>query len=77
MPPSVMRSSIARDTFLECVNEGKVNDQVVSRLVWAMPPEEEVRDILGPIRISDIRKIKARDLASEWGRNVYNQVAGN
>ena len=76
MPPSVMRSSIARDTFLECVNEGKVNDQVVSRLVWAMPPEE-VRDILGPIRISDIRKIKARDLPSEWGRNVYNQVAGN
>ena len=72
MSPSVMRSSIARETFLECVNEGKVNDQVLSRLVWAMPPEE-VRDILGSIRISDIRKIKARDLPPEWGRNVYNK----
>lgn len=47
MPPSVMRSSIAKETFLECVNEGKVNDQVIFRLVWAMPPEE-VRDVLGP-----------------------------
>ena len=72
MSPSVMRSSITKETFLECANEGKVNDQVLSRLVWAMPPEE-VREIIGPIKISDVRHIKAHHVPIEWGRNVYKK----
>ena len=65
----VTRSSIAKETFLECANEGKVNDQVLARLVWAVPPEE-LRQVLGQVRISDIRNVKARDLPMEWGRNL-------
>jgi hypothetical protein len=72
LSPSVMRSSIVRETFLECANEGKVNDQVLSRLVWVIP-QEEVRDIVGPVRISDIQNIKAHDLPQEWGRNVQKK----
>ncbi len=72
MPQSVMRSSIIKETFLECVNEGKVNDQVLSRLVFAIP-QEEAREIIGPIRISDIRNVKAHHVPRDWGRNVYKK----
>lgn len=65
----VMRSSIAKETFVECANDGKVNDQVLARLIWAVPPEE-LRQVLGQVRISDIRNVKARDLPIEWGRNL-------
>ena len=68
----VMKSSIAKQTFKECAKEGKVNDQVLSRLVWAVP-SEELRQILGPVRISDIRNVKARDLPEEWGRNLLKK----
>lgn len=69
---NVMRSSIAKETFMECANEGKVNDQVLTRLVWAIPTEE-LRELLGPIRISDIRNVKAHDLPIKWRRNVYQK----
>eukprot|EP00551_Chaetoceros_affinis_P007013 CAMPEP_0203684946 /NCGR_PEP_ID=MMETSP0090-20130426/48295_1 /ASSEMBLY_ACC=CAM_ASM_001088 /TAXON_ID=426623 /ORGANISM="Chaetoceros affinis, Strain CCMP159" /LENGTH=603 /DNA_ID=CAMNT_0050554129 /DNA_START=238 /DNA_END=2049 /DNA_ORIENTATION=+ len=73
MPQSVMRSSIIKETFLECAKEGKVNDQVLSRLVWAVP-QEEAREIIGPVRISDIRNIKAHHVPKAWGRkNVYRR----
>ena len=69
MPDSVMRSSIAKEAFSECIKEGKMNDQVLSRLVWVLP-QEELRDVVGSVRVSDIRNIKARDLPLEWGYNA-------
>ena len=69
LPASVMRSSIAKETFLECAKEGKVNDQVLSRLVWALE-SQEVREIIGPVKKSNLRDVKASDLPAEWGSNV-------
>ena len=65
-----MRSSIAQETFLECANDGKVNDQVLSRLVWVLE-NQEFRDIIGPMKISNLKDIRASDLPEEWGRNVH------
>ncbi len=74
VPSSIMRSSIAKETFLECANEGKVNDQVLARLFFLLE-NQELREIFGPIKVYNLRDVKVSDLPPEWGCNVRRSKA--
>ena len=67
MEPSSMRSKIVAEVFLECRKEGKVNNEVISRLTGCLDPHE-ARVLLGTK--GQIRKITVDDLNPKWSFNT-------
>ena len=63
LPSSKMRSKVVRETFQECCNEGKLNNDVLSRLSACLDPSE-LRQLL--TSGGDIRRISINDFDPKY-----------
>lgn len=64
LPSSTMRSKVVRETFQECCNQGKLNNEVLSRLSACLDPSE-MRNLISPIG-GDIRSISVNDFDPKY-----------
>jgi len=71
LPETSTKSQIVRNTFYECRKEGKVNNEVIKRLIGCSQNNQDfLRELLlSTRRIDNIRFITVHDLPSEWSRN--------
>jgi len=63
LPSSKMRSKVVRETFQECCNEGKLNNEVLSRLSACLDPSE-LRQLLSSG--GNIRSISINDFDPKY-----------
>lgn len=68
MEPSPMRSKIVTQTFQVCKKEGKVSNEVISRLTRCLD-HAEIRSLLA-CKKGNIRNISTQDLDPKWSYNT-------
>jgi len=71
LQPSTKRSKIVEEAFRECCKEGKVNNEVLSRLTGCLEPTE-ARSLLSCNK-ANIRSISVRDLNPRWSCNTFGK----
>merc|ERR1712127_456324 len=73
LPQSSGKLNIMRQTFTECCERGKVNEEVISRLKRCLP-HDVAKELLECSGKTKLRQITKRDLPPQWSRNTNYRI---